>query len=132
LDEGGATDVALRVRGPFDQLTEFVAITLGPAHVPATLEDHHFRLFTAEIETVAVENAAVDNEVVALEKRQYPVRCLQRSFAFADVNELVSLRVPVEMRVVLVGLDVEHRDVLIEQQRYSIESDTTAFLHPRS
>jgi len=36
------------------------------------------------------------------------------------------------MRVVLVGLDVEHRDVLIEQQRNPVERGASAFLDARS
>ena len=110
-------DIALRVRRTFDELTELIAVSLGPAHVPSALKDHELWLLGVQVEAIAVEDAAMDDEVIAFPERELTVRSLENSFTLADVNELVRLGVAIKMRVVLVWLDVEHRDVLVEQER---------------
>src|SRR2546423_2585932 len=128
LDKRGTPDVALRVRRSLDQLPEFVAISFRPANVSAAFEDQNLGLLAGQLKPVAVENSPVNNEVVAFVERQRSVRGFENALPFADVNQLVGLRVSVEVRVVLVRLDVEHCDVLIEQQRNPVERyDATLF-----
>src|ERR1700730_12539166 len=73
LDERRAPDVALGVRSALDQLSEFIAIPLGPPHVSPALEDNELRLLGFQVEFVAMQNAAVDDEIVALVKWQHAV-----------------------------------------------------------
>ena len=132
LDESRTPDVALGVWRALDQLSEFVAIALGPAHVPPALEDQELRLLLGvQVEAIAVENAAVDNEIIAFTERKRAVGALEHALALADVHQLVGLRVPVEVRVVFIGLDVEHGDVLVEQERDSVERGAAALLRAR-
>src|SRR5688572_18995261 len=128
LDMGWTADVALRVRRALYQLPEFIPITLRPAYMSAALEDEHLRRSAAEIEPIAVQDSAVDDEIVALAERKNSISGLEHSFALAHVNELVRLGVAIEMRVVLVRLAVQHRDVLIEQKRDAIERDAASLL----
>ena len=67
----------------------------------ATLEDEHLRLLSLEIHPVSMENAAMNHEIVAFAVRKISVNGLQNAGALADVHQLVALRVPVEMLVVL-------------------------------
>ena len=129
---GRPADVALAVGRALDELAELVAIALGPAHVPAALHHQQLGRLGPEIEPVAVQDAAVDDEIVALADRAgRRTRVSSVPAPLAHVHQLVGLRVPVEVRVLLVGLDVEHRDVLIEQQRHPVERRAAALLHLR-
>src|SRR6266542_4019043 len=65
LDENRAADVALGVRRAFDQLAELVPIALRPADVSAALEDEQLRLVALFREAIAMENSAVDDEIIA-------------------------------------------------------------------
>src|SRR2546423_15123037 len=77
LDVCRPADVALRIRGAFDQLSEFVAIPLRPPHVPPALEDQQLRLLLGvQIEAIAVQDAAMDDEIIAFVKWQRPVSAL--------------------------------------------------------
>ena len=124
-------DVPLAVRRALDELAELVAVALGPADVPPALHHQQLGRLGAEVEPVAVQDAAMDDEVVALPVRQVPEDRLQGARSLGDVDQLVGLRVPVEMRVVLVRLDVQHRDVLVEQERDAVERRAAAALHLR-
>jgi len=98
--------------------------------VSPTLEDHELGLLLGvQVEAIAMEDAAMDDEVVAFVKRQRAVRALEDAGSLADVHQLVRLRIPVEVCVVLIGLDVEHRDVLVEQERDPIQCCAPALLH---
>ncbi len=125
------TDVPLAVRSTLDQLAELVPIPLGPAHVAAAFHHQQLRLLAAEIQAPAMQDAPVNDEVVAFPIRQVAEHRLQRSGTLADVHQLVGLCVPVEVRVVFVRLDVEHRDVLIEEERHAVERRAAALLHLR-
>ncbi len=99
-------DVALRVRRAFLELAELVAIALGRTDVPAALDDEQLRRLAGRVEAVAVQDAAMDDEVVALAERQIAEHRLERPLALRDVHHLVRLRVAVEVLVLLVRLDV--------------------------
>src|SRR6267378_1351489 len=131
LDKRRTPDVALGVRSAFDELPELVPIAFRPAHVSSALECHELGLLGVEVETIPVKNAAMDDEIVALTEGQRAISAFQHARAFAHVNQLVGLRVTVKVRIVLVGLAVEHRDVLIEQKRHPIERRATTFLRAR-
>src|SRR5262249_33539226 len=62
----GATHVALGIRSALLELTELVAIALGPAYVAAALHDEELRLISLHVELVAMKDTAMDDEVVAL------------------------------------------------------------------
>ena len=130
-ERGGPADVALAVGRALDQLAELVPVALGPAHVPAALHDEELGLLAAQVEPPAVQDAPVDDEVVALVERQVAEHRLQRAAALAHVHQLVGLRVAVEVGVVLVGLDVEHRHVVVEEERHAVERRAAALLHLR-
>ena len=70
LRETWAPDVALGVRRAFDQLSEFIPISLWPAHVSPALEDQDLRLFACQLESIAMQNAAMNDQVVAFVERQ--------------------------------------------------------------
>jgi hypothetical protein len=100
--------------------------------VTPALERDELRLLRGvEVEAIAVENAAVNHQVVAFVKGQRTIGALQHARALAHVNQLVGLRVAIEVRVVLVGLAVQHRDVLIEQEWNPIQGGAAAFLDAR-
>ena len=61
-----ASNVALAVRRSLEQLTEFGAIALGPAHVSAGFEHEQFRLLPAVLELPAMGDVPVDNYIVSL------------------------------------------------------------------
>ena len=125
------TNVALRVRRAFDQLAELVAIALRRPHVSTALKYNQLRLLAGWIELVFMKDSAMDDEIIAFAEGKITVYRLEHARPFAHVNQLVGLRVPVEMRVVLVRLDVQHRDVLIEQERNAIERRAPAFFYAR-
>ena len=79
-----------------------------------------------------MQNAAMDDEIVAFTERKLSVHCLENSLPFADVHQLVRLRIADRSARRSCRLDVEHRDVLIEQQRNAIERRTSALFHLRS
>src|SRR6266550_8101652 len=111
LELDRSPDVALRIGRAFLQLPELVAISFGPTHVSAALHDEELWLIPLHVELEAMQNAAMDDEVVSLPKWEIAEHGLQRAGALGDVHDLVSLRVAIEVRVLLVGLDVQHRDV---------------------
>ena len=76
-------DVALGVRRALLELAELVAIPLGRTDVPAALDHEQLRLLARRVELVAVQNAAVDDEVVALPERQVAEHRLERPLPFA-------------------------------------------------
>src|ERR1700704_4794134 len=86
LNECRAPDVALRIWSTLDQLPEFIAIPLGPPHVSPALENHELRLLLClEVEFVAVQNAAMDDEIIALVKWKHTVGAFQNAASLADV-----------------------------------------------
>jgi hypothetical protein len=105
--------------------------SLGPAHVTPALHDEELGLLPAQVEPPAMQDAAVDDEIVALAEREVAEYRLQRAPSLAHVHQLVRLRVAVEVRVVLVGLDVEHGHFVVEEERHPIEGRAPAFLHLR-
>ena len=111
-----------------DELAELVAVPLGPAHVAPALHDEQLGLLAAQIQPIAVHDAAVDDEVVALAIGQVAEHRLQRAAPLAHVDQLVGLRVPVEVGVVLVRLDVKHGHFLVEEQRDPVERGAAALL----
>src|SRR3954468_4211182 len=122
LDESRTSNVALRVWCSFDQLAKLIPIALRPAHVSPALEDHKLGLILrAQVKPISMEDSSMDYEIVSFVERKRTVSALEHAGALAHVDELVCLRVPIEVRVVLIGLDVEHGDVLIEQERHAIE-----------
>jgi len=97
--------------------------------VPAALEDEQLlRHLLVHLE--AVQDAAVDDQIVALAIRQIPIGRLEDSAPFADIYQLIALRIPIVVLVFAVRLDVQHRDVGVEQNRNAIECWTTAALDP--
>src|SRR5690349_20047070 len=66
LELDGPADVALAVRRTFEQLAELVAIPLGPPNVAAALEDDELRRSLRGIELPAMQDIAMDNDVVSL------------------------------------------------------------------
>ena len=128
---GRPADIPLAVGRAFDQLAELVAVPLGPADVSPALHDEQLGRLAAQVEPPAVDDAAVDDQIVALADRAGRRTRLQRPRPLAHVHQLVGLGVPVEVRVVLVGLDVEHRDVVVEQERHPVQRRAAALLHLR-
>src|SRR3954468_2191696 len=124
-------NVALRVRRALLQLTELIAVPLRPPDVSAALHDEELWMIPFHVELVAMQNAAVDDEVVALAERQIAEDRFEGPASLGDVDDLVALRIPVEVRVLLVRLYVEHRDVAVEQQRQAIERWAAAALRLR-
>src|SRR5947209_2735692 len=72
-----AADVALRVWRAFLELAELVAVALRPPHVPAALHDEELRLIPGHVELVSMEDAAMDDEVVALAEGEIAEHRLQ-------------------------------------------------------
>src|SRR5262245_3822400 len=64
LDLEWAPDVALPVGRAFLESAELVAVTLGPAKVPATFKDYKLRLVLLHVQLVAMQDAAMDDDVV--------------------------------------------------------------------
>ena len=56
-----------------------------------------------------MQNAARDHQVVALRERQIAELRLEHARAVADEHDFVALRVPVEVVVLAIGLDEQHR-----------------------
>ena len=131
FDKRWTPDVALGVRSAFDELPEFIAVTFGPAHVSPALERHELGLLGVEVEAVAVKNAAMNYQIIAFMEGQRAICALQHARPFAHVNQLVGLGVTIKMRVVLVRLAVQHRDVLIEQKGHAIERRAPTFFRAR-
>jgi hypothetical protein len=73
----------------------------------------------------------VDYEIVPFPERKNSVSGLEDSLPLADINELVSLRIAIEVRVILVRLAVQHRDVLVEKQRDAIQREAASLLRAR-
>src|SRR5688572_11476259 len=69
----GAANVALRVWRALLQLTELIAIPLRPADVAAAFE-HEELVVDLPVHPEAVEDAAMDDEIVALAIRKLAVR----------------------------------------------------------
>jgi hypothetical protein len=63
--------------------------------------------------------------VSALE-RDVAKRGLERAAAFADIDDLVPLRIPVEKVVFAIGLCEKHRDVRVVEQRDAIDRQAAA------
>src|SRR4051795_1664425 len=63
-EPGRAADVPLAVGRPFDELTELVAVALGPAHVSPALHHQELGGLALEIEPPAEEDAGVVYQVV--------------------------------------------------------------------
>src|SRR5215207_4392003 len=124
----GHANVALRVGRAFDELTELVAVALRRPNVPAALHQQQLRRIARPVEAVAMHDAAMDHEVVALPEREIAVLRLESALPLRDVHQLVRLGVAIVVLVVAIGLDVEHRDVLVEQEGDSIERGTSALL----
>src|SRR5260221_10409216 len=95
------------------------------------LEHDQLRLLTLEIHPVAMENPAMNHEIVTFSVLEIAVHALENSAALADVHELIGLCVPIKKLVVLRRLDVMHRDVRVEQQRNPVERRTPAGFHAR-
>ena len=67
------SNVALAVRRSLEQLTEFVAVALGPADMPTRLEHEQLRLLSAIIELPAMRDVPVDNYIISLRIREVTV-----------------------------------------------------------
>ena len=70
----------------------------------------------------------MDDEVIALAEWNVTEDGLQGAGALRDVDYLVALRVAIEMRVLLVWLDVKHRHIRVEQKGQAVERGTSAAL----
>ena len=68
-----------------------------------------------------MQDVAVDNYVISRHIGEVTVHRFEHPRALGDVHDFVGLRVPIEVRVDLIGLHVEHADVAVEQQRNAIE-----------
>ena len=128
-EQARPADVALAVGRALDELAELVAVPLGPADVPAALEDQQLGRLCREVESPPVHDAPVNDEVVTLAVGQVAEHRLERACALGHIDQLVGLRVPIKVGVVLVGLDVQHRDVLVEQERDAVERGAAPALH---
>ena len=73
-----------------------------------------------------MQDAARDDEVVALRERDLAELRLEHAARLADVDDLVALRVAVEEVVLAIGLHEQHRDVGVEEQRHAIERQAAA------
>src|SRR3954451_11565286 len=114
-------NVAPGVRRALLALTELVAVALRPPHVSPALHDEELWMIPFHVELVAMENAAVDDEVVALAERQIAEDGFERPASLGDIDDLVALRIAVEVLFLLIRLDIEHRHVTVEEQRQAIE-----------
>src|SRR5260221_1972389 len=114
-------DVALGIRSALDELAVLVSVALRRPRVPLSLDDEQLRLTARRIEAIPVHDAAMQHDVIALAEREVTVLRLDLARPLRDVHDLVSLRVAIEVLVGLVGLDVVHRDVCIDEQRHAIE-----------
>jgi hypothetical protein len=62
----GTSNVTLAVRRSLQELTEFVAIPLGPTDVSTRLEDEQLRLLSPVVELPAMGDVPVDNYIISL------------------------------------------------------------------
>jgi hypothetical protein len=65
--------------------------------------------------------------IVALPEREVAVLRLEVPLPLRDVHRLVRLRIAIVVLVRLVRLDVQHRDVRIEQERDAVERGLPPF-----
>ena len=86
---------------------------------------------SSEIVAPAMRDVAVNHYVVARLVRQLAVYRLQDTGALHHIHDFIRLRVAKEVRVVGVGLDIQHHDVAVEQQRHAIERGRPAGGHAR-
>jgi len=131
LEQKRPPDVSLGVRRSLHELPEIVSISRWISNVPATLHDQELGLLAAEVQAVPVENPAMYDEIVAFAVLETSIDGLENAVSLADINQLVRLGIAIEMVVLAVGLDVQHRNVLVEQQRNPVEGRTPAGLHAR-
>ena len=122
-------EVALAVRRALDDLAVVVAVALDGVRTYPRLS--MIRSFAGLREQIAVQNAAMDDQVVARRDRQVAELRLERALPFRDVHDFIALRVAVEVLVLLVGLRVQHRDVVVEQDRRAVERRASAAREPR-
>ncbi len=78
-----------------------------------------------------MRDVAVDDDIVARLIRQFAKYAFQHSLPFDDIDDFVSLRIPIEVIVDLVRLHIQHADVVVEQQRQSIERWAATLFSPR-
>jgi hypothetical protein len=97
--------------------------------MPPALDHQHLRRAGRDVELVPVQDPAMDDEIVALAIREIAEHRLQDAFALAHVHQLIALRIAIEVRVLLVRLDIEHRHVAIEHQRDPIQRRTPPLAH---
>src|SRR5687768_4531161 len=131
LEQNRPSNVALRVGRALDELPKVVLVPRRIANVAPALEYHQLGLLSFEIHSEAVQNPAMNHEVVAFSVLQIPVNALQNPIPLAHVDELVGLRVPIEEFVVRRRLHVKHCDFGIEQERNSVEGRTSTRLYAR-
>ena len=126
------SDVPLVLDRPEDYIIRNVRIS--------GLYDQSALTLSGPIRSVIIENSKFGNiraggnrKAVALEAVGASVGNVKvtDSAFYNSENQLVSLRVTVEVCVVLVRLDVEHRNILIEQERHSVERCASALFHAR-
>ncbi len=106
------------------QLAVLVAIPLRCPHVARALDDEELQ--RPRLEAIAVQDAARDDQVVAVLERQLAKRRLEHAAALADEHDLVSLRVAIEELVGTRRLDERHRDVGVEEERNAIQRQASA------
>ncbi len=123
------TEVALAVGRPLHNLAVLVAIAPGGPHVAPALEDQQpVRL---GVQLIAMQDAAVDDEVISLAVGQLAELGLEGAAALAHIHHLIRLGIAVEMRIGLVGAREQHGDVAIEEERDAIEGRAAALRERR-
>ena len=80
--------------------------------MPPALEDQKLVLDLL-IHPEAVQDAAMDDEVIALAIGEIAICRLEDARALANVDQLIALRISIVVLVVRGRLDVQHRDVLV-------------------
>ena len=123
---GGAANIAFGVGRALEQLPEFIAIALGPANVAPALEYHELGWPRGGVQAPPMQDIPVDHDVVALAIREVAIGRLEHARPLSDIHALVGLGVPVEVGVELVGLDIEHGDVGVEEDRGAIHRGAAA------
>ncbi len=91
----------------------------------ATLEDAQLRRTGRRVEPPTVRDVAMDDHVVTRTIWQLTEYRLEHAGAFHDVHDFVGLGVPIEVRIELIRLGIQHRDVAVEEQRRAVERRRT-------
>ncbi len=68
-----------------------------------------------------MQNAARDDQVIAAAESYASERRFEYALAFADIHDLIALRVPIEIGNVFDWADDGHGNVVVEEQRGSFE-----------